>query len=470
MSTVDPGPVGFVRSLVAFDAKAIERLAPTSLTLVLLYAGCLAVGNSPGNVLLGILAISALPIAALRPELRRSPILVFSLLILLYLLAMAARAELEGIPGRHIRAVDNFGFFAYAPFVAVHVAIALRFPMMSFERLCLLAIAVFIAGSSARLFWNADWAAGLLLFGEYEWGAGGGNRNYLSIEAGLTLLAGGSLLVIAAATRRWRLPVRLVGGSLLVLVCALDFLALVEMKSRTNWIAAAVAGLVWLVTLFIGSLRRGSARRSVLWSVALALAVLATAGLAAFSSQIASRLSDNGGVSANAELLVGIVTGRLDRSSIDFEAYDPRLPLFVTARELIATRPLFGWGTDVGPLLKEHVGVAALQGKTQFHDAYLEFLVAIGIVGTGLVAAHLAAVAFASRRRAAPALDPEVGAVLTALLAGGLAYVAIVAIAESANRMELITQGLVLVFALTLGRGSIGQAIARIVAPSGRPQ
>ncbi|MGH6882707.1 O-antigen ligase family protein [Hypericibacter sp.] len=470
MNAAEPRAISFLRSLTVLDAKAIERLAPTSLTLVLLYAGCLAVGNSPGNVLLGILAISALPIVALRQELRSRPILIFSLFIILYLLAMAVRAELEGIPGRHIRAIDNFAFVAFAPFVAVHVAIALRFPMMSFERLCLLAAAIFIAGSSARLFWNADWAAGLSLFGEYEWGAGGGNRNYLSIEAGLTLLASGSLLVLAVATRRWPPPVRLVVGGLLALVCALDFLALIEMKSRTNWIAATVAGLVWLVTLFVGSLRRGGARRSVLWGAAAAVAVLAAVGLAAFSSQIASRLSDNGGVTANAELLAGIVTGRLDRSSIDFQAYDPRLPLFVTARELIAMKPLFGWGTDVGPLVKEHVGVTALQGKTQFHDAYLEFLVAVGIVGTGLIAGHLAAVALACRRRTAPALDPDVGVLLAALAAGSLAYVGIVAIAESANRMEIITQGLVLLFALMLGRGSIGQAIERIAGSATRPQ
>lgn len=307
MTTTGPRGVGLFHSLVRYDARTIERLAPISLTLVLLYAGCLAIGNSPGNILLGILAISALPMVAIRPELRSTPILIFSLALLLYLVAMAVRADLEGIPGQHLRAIDNFAFFAFAPFVAVHVAIALRFPMMSFERLCQLAAAIFIAGSSARLFWNADWGAGLLLFGEYEWGAGGGNRNYLSIEAGLTLLASGSLLVLAIATRRWRPPLRLIGGGLLALVCALDFLALVEMKSRTNWIAAAVAGLVWLATLFVGSLRRGSARRAVLWSAALAFAALAAIGLATFSNQIVSRLSDNGGVSANAELFAGIL-------------------------------------------------------------------------------------------------------------------------------------------------------------------
>ena len=465
MKAATPGSVGLLRLLTAFDAKAIERLAPTSLTLVLLYAGCLAIGNSPGNVLLGILAISALPIVALRPELRRSPILIFSLLVLLYLLAMAIRADMQGIPGRHLRAIDNFAFFAFAPFVAVHVAIALRF-RVSFERLCLLTAAIFVAGSSGRLFWNADWAAGLSLFGKYEWGAGGGNRNYLSIEAGLTLLAGGSLLLLAVATRRWRPSLRLIGGALLAAVCALDFLALVEMKSRTNWIAAAIAGLAWLVTLFIGSLRRGGARPTALWIAALALLALAAVGLATVSSQVASRLSDNGGVTANAELFAGIVTGRLDRSSIDFEAYDPRLYLFVTARELIAAKPMFGWGPDVGPLVKEHVGVKPLQGKTQFHDAYLEFLVGLGIVGTGLIACHLAAVAFACRRRTGTPLDPEAGAVLAALLASSLTYVGVVAIAESANRMEIITQGLVLVFALMLGRGAIGHAIGRPAGPA----
>jgi O-antigen ligase len=120
--------------------------------------------------------------------------------------------------------------------------------------------------------------------------------------------------------------------------------------------------------------------------------------------------------------------------------------------------------------VKEYVGVTALEGKTQFHDAYLEILVGVGIVGTAVIAAQLAAMALAGRRRTAPPLDPEVGAVLAALLAGSLTYIGIVAIAESANRMELITQALVLIFALMLGRGSIGRAVGRIARPSDQPQ
>jgi O-antigen ligase len=453
----------------ALDARTIERLAPASLTLILLYAGCLAVGNGPGNVLLAFLALSALPIVALRPELRSRPVLIFSLLVILYLLAMAIRAELQGAPGRHLRAVDNYAFFAFAPFVAVHVAIALRYSL-AFERLCLLAIAVLVAGAAARLFWNADWGAGLSLFDRYQWGAGGGNRNYLSIEAGLTVLASGSLLVLAVAGGRWRWPARLIGGGILACVCALAFLALLEMKSRNNWVALGAAGMVWLATLVIGSARRSGPRRSGLRATSLVFFGAVVAGLIAFSGQIETRFSDNGGLTGNIEVFVRILTGALDRSSVELQAYDPRVYLFVTARELIAMKPWFGWGTDVGPLVAQHVGVKSLEGMIHFHNAYLELLVGLGFAGTGLLAGHLAAVAFASRARASPPLDPDAGPLLRALLAASLTYIGLVALAESANRVELVTQTLILIFALLLGRAGIGRAVDRIAGPGGRPQ
>lgn len=451
------------------DARALERLAPISLALILLYAGCLAIGNGPGNVLLAILAVSALPIVALRPELRSRPILIFSLLTILYVLAMASRAELQGAPGRHFRAVDNYVFFAYAPFVAVHAAIALRY-RVTFERLCLLAVAILVAGASARLFWDANWEAGSSLFESYQWGGGGKNRNYLSIEAGLAVLASGSLLVLAMTTRQWRWPARLVGGSILAGVCVLAFLALLEMQSRTNWIAAGVAGTVWLATLLVGSTRRRSARRSILWGAALALLVLAVIGVGVFWSQIASRFSDNGGLAANVELFAQILTGTIDRSSIDLQAYDPRVYIYVTARDLISMKPWFGWGTDVAPLVTQYVSPNVLGARIHFHNVYLEFLVGLGIVGTAWLAAHLVALAFASRRQGAPPLDPDAGIVLTALLAGSLTYISVVAIAESANRVELITQTLILIVALMLGRGSIGQAVGRVAGPADQSQ
>jgi O-antigen ligase len=447
----------------------MERLAPVSLALILLFPTCLAIGNSPGNIVLAILALSALPVVALRPELRSRPILVFSLLVIFYLLAMAIRAELQGVPGRHFRAVDNYAFFAYAPFVAVHVAIALRW-RISFERLCLLIIAAFVAGAAARLFWDANWSAGTALFESYQWGGGGKNRNYLSIEAGLTMLASGSLLLATISGRPRHRPLRLIGGLTLAGTCALTFLALLEMKSRTNWVAAAIAAMVWLTTLLIGTLRRSDTRRSLLTGAAVAFAALTAIGLAAFSSQIASRFSDNGGLVANAQMVARIFTGTLDRASIDLQAYDPRLYIYVTARELISMKPWFGWGTDVAPLVNQYVPATVLGGRIHFHNAYLEFLVGLGIVGTALLALHLGAIAFASRPQSSPPLAPDIGAILAALLASGLTYIGIVALAESANRVELITQTLILIFALLVGRGSVGEALCGMDRSAGRPQ
>jgi hypothetical protein len=51
-----------------------------------------------------------------------------------------------------------------------------------------------------------------------------------------------------------------------------------------------------------------------------------------------------------------------------------------------------------------------------------------------------------------------------------LTYIGLVALAESANRVELVTQTLILIFALLLGRAGIGRAVDRIAGPGGRPQ
>jgi hypothetical protein len=59
---------------------------------------------------------------------------------------------------------------------------------------------------------------------------------------------------------------------------------------------------------------------------------------------------------------------------------------------------------------------------------------------------------------------------LRALLAASLTYIGLVALAESANRVELVTQTLILIFALLLGRAGIGRAVDRIAGPGGRPQ
>ncbi|QEX22093.1 hypothetical protein FRZ61_20220 [Hypericibacter adhaerens] len=445
----------------ALEPRVIERAAPASLALILLYAACLAIGNGPGNVLLAILGISALPSLLLRPELRRRPIVVFSALVILYLLAMALRAELDGAPGKHFRAVDNYAFFAYVPFVAVHVAIALRY-RIGFERLCCLVVAGLVAGAAARLFWDANWQAGAALFDSYQWGGGGKNRNYLSIEAGLTVLASGSLLVMTLIQGRWHPALRLLGGVALAVICVLAFLALLEMKSRTNWIAAAIAMTVWLAVLVAGLLRHSRRRRAIAAAVVLAFAALIAAGLAAFSGQIASRFSDNGGVAANIGLFARIFAGEIDPASTDLHGYDPRAYIYVAAGKLIAEKPWFGWGTDLAPLVNQSVDASVQGARSHFHNAYLEFLVGLGIVGTILIAAHLLAIVVACRRPNAPPLDLEAGAVLAALLAGSLTYIAVVGFAESANRVELITQTLILVFAVLLGRGSLGEAMASL--------
>lgn len=421
------------------------RLAPVPAFLICLYAFVIPLGTSPPYFVSLALVGPAVLIFMMRAEVRDNRILQWALAWVAIVLIFAAKAELMGVPGDHLTRTVSYFFISMAPFIGIQIAIATR--VVPFRTLALASLASGLAGGALRLFWKADWSAGLQLFASYYEGGGGANRNTLSIIAGLMVLAALSLFVyqLLAATR---LTDRLVRAAPFLAIGSLAGFALLTMTSRTNLIAASAALAVWAIAC-IGILLPSRQRRKamvllaaiVLGAMALMLIVLALAGF----DLLGSRMTDT-------------------------QSYDQRLLMYQLATELIAQKPWLGWGPDVAPLLPAHGRWDFIRAEqlTHFHNVYLEFTLGLGAVGMGL---FLLLVAVMARdilaMRSSRRLDTYALAALLPFVLASFTYFALVGMAESINRVRLVTQSLILITGFLLAQGSIGAAIDRLLAPVG---
>jgi O-antigen ligase len=151
----------------------------------------------------------------------------------------------------------------------------------------------------------------------------------------------------------------------------------------------------------------------------------------------------------------------------DTESYDKRLMLFRLAAELIAQKPWLGWGLDVAPLLPAHGRWDFIRDEqvTHFHNVYLEFTLGIGIVGIALFLLLVSAMARdILTARSSQRLDMYALAALLPFVLASFAYFAVVGMAESINRVRLVTQSLILITGFLLAHGSIGASIDRLLA------
>lgn len=418
------------------------RLAPVTALLICLYAFVIPLGTSPPYFVSLALAGPAVSIFVMCRELRENRILQWSLAWVAAVLLFAVWAHLVGAPGDHLTRSVSYFFISTAPFIAISIAIATR--VVPFRTLALASLASGLAGGVLRLLWRADWSAGLQLFASYyQWG-GGANRNTLSIIAGLMILAALSLAVyqILAATR---LTGRLVRATPFLAVGSLAGLALLAMTSRTNLIATTVALAVWTIA-FAGILLPQR-----LWKKAMILLAAAMLGATAIMLTVLSL----------AQL------GMLGPRITDTESYEKRLVLFRLAAELIAQKPWLGWGPDVAPLLPAYGRWDFIRAEqvTHFHNIYLEFTLGIGIVGIGLFLLLVSAMARdILTTRSSRRLDMYALAALLPFVLASFAYFAVVGMAESINRVRLVTQSLILITGFLLAHGSIGASIDRLLA------
>ncbi|MBR1275136.1 O-antigen ligase [Bradyrhizobium sp. AUGA SZCCT0283] len=418
------------------------RLAPVTALLICLYAFVIPLGTTPPYFASLALVGPAVSIFVVCQEVRENRILQWSLAWVAAVLLFAVWAHLVGAPGDHLTRSVSYFFISTAPFIAISIAIATR--AVPFRTLALASLASGLAGGVLRLLWRADWSAGLQLFASYYWWGGGANRNTLSIIAGLMILAALSLAVyqILAATH---LTGRLVRATPFLAVGSLAGLALLAMTSRTNLIATTVGLAVWTIAC------AGILLPQRLWKKAMILLAAAMLGTAAIMLAVLSL----------AQL------GMLGPRITDTESYDKRLMLFRLAAELIAQKPWLGWGPDVAPLLPAHGRWDFIRAEqvTHFHNVYLEFTLGIGIVGIGLFLLLVSAMARdILTTRSSQRLDMYALAALLPFVLASFAYFAVVGMAESINRVRLVTQSLILITGFLLAHGSIGASIDRLLA------
>ena len=428
------------------------RLAPVTALLICLYAFVIPLGTSPPYFVSLALVVPAVLIFVVCREVRENRIIQWSLAWVAFVLLFAFWARLAGTPGDHLTRTVSYIFISTAPFIAISIAIATR--AVPFSTLALASLASGIAGGILRLLWRADWSAGLELFASYDEGGGGANRNTLAAVAGLTVLAALSLAVYQFLSAP-RLTGRLVRATPVLAVGGLGGFALLAMTSRTSLIATTVALSVWAVACAGILLPRRLWKRAMIWLAAILLGAtaitLTVLSPAQFFDMLGPRITNT-------------------------ESYHNRLVLFRLAAELIAQKPWLGWGPDVAPLLAAYgrdfilggatwFGYGAIEHLTHFHNVYLEFVLGIGIVGTGLFLLLVSAMArdiLATRSN--KRLDKGALTALLPFVLACFAYFTVMGMSESINRVRLVTQSMILIVGFLLARGSIGRSIDRLLA------
>lgn len=458
-----------VRSFGEQLPRIMARLAPLSVVGLCLYAFTISLGNSPAYFVSAALIVPAALLLLVRKELRSNPVILLSLVWMAYVMVLAILSQRSGIAGRHLAAANNFYFISLAPFVAIQVAIAAR--AMSFAKLAVIALHCALIGGAVILSARAHWSAGADLFMHFANGRGSANRNFMAIVAGITLLASLSLVVFHVFKKADIRP-RVAALAFVVAIGVLASVALVSMQSRTSTLAAIVSLAIWGMSCLV-ILMRQLPRKGIV--AALAAGVLATVAVALLHGPVAARFAKTGGIVPSLQTYAGVLLGRSESS---IGPVDERGQLFRLAMELIEKKPWFGWATDPSSLLAMYSPWNFVRDNNliHFHNAYLETVVAVGIVGAMLLIVLIGImVADVTARRSRGVFQVHEKAATLPFAIAVFVFFGVVGMAESVNRVEFATQAMILTAAFLLARGSVGSAVDAILAdvdagPPGDPQ
>ncbi|MCC5811250.1 MAG: O-antigen ligase family protein [Ectothiorhodospiraceae bacterium] len=199
---------------------------------------------------------------------------------------------------------------------------------------------------------------------------------------------GGGVAKRALAVLRYALWACLVGALLL---------ALFVTKTRTAWLAVLAAVLV-LVLAAAWFYRDRLLRPGTL--VGLLLAAVVVGGVAVFAwDEVERRMTDR--TDAMQQILA--MDSLDDAWVMEDRNLGARMAYKVFAIQLWMERPLIGWGpADPYYLMRERPLPPVLEGRSgHFHDAHVETLSRLGLVGWGLMMAFLGALVLEACRRLA---------------------------------------------------------------------
>lgn len=387
-----------------------ERLAALLglLGLVLLALGYTR-GTGEVNAALVVLLVAALlqgPAAWQR--LRGEPFAWLTLLVVVYLLLAAIRADQAPWAANADRGLGQWLAFSGLPTLVVAIALGgdrRRAGLMLGLALVSLVLAVLGGLTPGRL---AAYLAG-------ERATFGLGNNGPGVYLSLALI--GLACLVPALGARWReRPVLGVAGWILLAALSLLLvLAIVFNQSRSSWLGLA------LVLPVVGAilLRRHAAAldRRHLWHAAAGLALLLAVPAYLGSGVVAERLAQEWGT---IEKVLA-----LDFAAVEVTSIGSRVHMWLAAGERIAEHPLLGWGPGSARAL---IGaVPGLPPLPHFHNLYLQAWVELGLVGLVLLAGlAVALVAAARRARRAGGLGP--GAALFLAAAG--VYFLVVSLAQ----------------------------------------
>lgn len=275
------------------------------------------------------------------------------------------------------------------------------------------------------------------------------NRNSLATFLGMGLILGAVLIgrrgdLPQVRRSRPQGPVERLGseGVLVALGMLIVFVALLATQSRLG-LVAALAGLVtagWLLWRAAGGRRAGLAAATV--------GLLAAVGLVFFLT---------GG------------SGTLDRFLFVGGDGDYRLALYRQVLELIALRPLTGFGFDAFSIAFEAVRAPPLTGPSYYdlaHNSYLGLWAELGLVIGSLPPLILVwcAVLLLRRLRAGVGFPAHAAGALGVLVQGGVHSLGDFSLEIPANNYVFLV-----VLALGLARKAPGGALAGAAPGAGRP-
>lgn len=170
-------------------------------------------------------------------------------------------------------------------------------------------------------------------------------------------------------------------GILIAAGVALSFIVVIGTQTRAAWLALAVCGAVFLVRLVVHRPRNSAEKKKQLIVTAVAALLLIAIGTY-FKTSALERIS------RESETVQAIVSG--DFENIPYSSMGVRVNTWLEAAQWIRERPLIGWGGGVRHDVidqSERLPEAVKRNFGHFHNTYLEFTLAYGLLGLMVILA-----------------------------------------------------------------------------------
>lgn len=198
------------------------------------------------------------------------------------------------------------------------------------------------------------------------------NAQHVGLYYSLALI--GLLSYLPTLIKRPYTTAGIVRAVLTIAAIGLCILVIIGTQTRAAWLALALCALLWVLTTAYRILKAGKAKQLI--APLLILTVSTTLFGVAFKEPIANRISTEN------TTLTAIV--ERDWHNIPYSSIGVRINTWIEAMPWIAERPIIGWGGDVRKTVidsSERLPDNIKRAFGHFHNSYIEFTLAYGLVG-----------------------------------------------------------------------------------------